>query len=73
MKLRSLLAAALVAILSFGASAEGISFEHISLEAALKRRKQRTSLFLSTCMPRGVALVNTSRMKSLSMEIWAPT
>lgn len=39
MKLRSLLAAALVAILSFGASAEGISFEHISLEAALKKAK----------------------------------
>jgi thiol-disulfide isomerase/thioredoxin len=39
MKLRSLLAAGIVAFSSFGASAEGISFEHISLEAALKKAK----------------------------------
>jgi len=39
MKLRSLLAAAAVALSSFGASAEGISFEHISLEAALEKAK----------------------------------
>lgn len=39
MKLRSLLAAFMVALLSFGASAEGIVFEHISLEEALKKAK----------------------------------
>lgn len=39
MKLRSLLATAMVALISFGASAEGISFEHITLEAALKKAK----------------------------------
>ncbi|MDB2657568.1 thioredoxin family protein, partial [Crocinitomicaceae bacterium] len=37
MKLKSLLTAGLVVLSSFGAFAEGISFEHISLEAALKK------------------------------------
>ncbi len=39
MKLRSFLAAIAVVLLSFGASAEGINFEHTSLEAALKKAK----------------------------------
>ncbi|MCR9171053.1 MAG: thioredoxin family protein [bacterium] len=39
MKLRSLLATLAVALCTFGASAEGISFEHISLDAALEKAK----------------------------------
>lgn len=40
MKLKSLLTAILVALISFGASAEGIVFEHISVDAALEKAKQ---------------------------------